>query len=130
VSHCFGGAGPDTVEGDMLPAGLIHDAITWVALDPLVQWVEHGVRPDRIIAYKVTDVVDLFSRPVCPYPALPRYIGAGDTTKASSFTCVADRDADDNQPPAPKYLDDGDNYPIVPITPTDDPNHGHDSDER
>jgi hypothetical protein len=31
---------------------------------------------------------------------------------------------DDNQPPAPKYLDDGDNYPIVPI---DDHDHGRDN---
>jgi hypothetical protein len=37
--------------------------------------------------------------------------------------CAADRDRDDNQPPAPKYLDDGDNYPIVPI---DDRDYDHD----
>jgi hypothetical protein len=46
----------------------------------------------------------------------------GDPTKAISFVCAADRDHDDNQPPAPKYLDDGDNYPIVPIENRD----GHD----
>jgi len=62
--------------------------------------------------------------PVCPYPELPRYSGVGDTTKASSFVCAADSDHDDNQPPAPKYLDDGDNYPIVPI---DDHDHGRDN---
>jgi hypothetical protein len=65
-------------------------------------------------------VTDL-SRPVCPYPELSRYRGEGDPTKASSFDCAADRDHDDNQPPAPKYLIDGDNYPIVPI---------HDRDNR
>jgi hypothetical protein len=70
-----------------------------------VQWVEHGIAPDRIIAYHVTNGVQDFSRPVCPYPALPRYSGVGDTTKASSFVCAADRDHDDNQPPAPKELD-------------------------
>jgi hypothetical protein len=37
---------------------------------------------------------------------------------------VADEDHDDNQPPAPIYLDDGDNYPMFPITPTDDQDHG------
>jgi feruloyl esterase len=122
VAHCSGGAGPDTVEGDLLPAGpnnpVFH--IARIALDPIVQWVEHGVAPDQIIAYHVTNAVQDFSRPVCPYPALPRYKGVGDTTKASSFACVADRDPDDNQPPASKYLDDGDNYPIVPI---DDRDH-------
>ena len=36
-------------------------------------------------------------------------------TKASSFVCIADENHNDNQPSAPKYVDDGDNYPIVPI---------------
>ena len=68
--------------------------------------------------------VTTFSRPLCLYPTLPRYSGVGDPTQASSFKCVADKDHDDNQPAAPKYLDDGDNYPIVSITPTGD--HDHD----
>ena len=98
VGHCTGGAGPDQFK----------------ALDPLVQWVEHGIAPGQIVACKIANGVTAFARPVCPYPELSRYSGAGGTTKASSFLC-ADRDHDDNQPPAPKYLDDGDNYPIVPI---------------
>ena len=125
VSHCGGGAGPDTVEGDPIPNGPGHLTIARLALDPLVQWVEHGVPPDRITAFKVTSAgATLFSRPVCPYPELPRY-SVGDTTKASSFVCVDDSDRDDNQPPAPKYLNDGDNYPIVPIEDRDR-DHGHD----
>jgi hypothetical protein len=36
-----------------------------------------------------------------------------------------DSDRDDNQSPAPKYLNDGDNYPIIPI---DDRDRGHDHD--
>jgi hypothetical protein len=39
----------------------------------------------------------------------------GDPTKAENFDCVDDGAPVDNQPPAPRYLDDGDNYPIVPI---------------
>ena len=95
-----------------------------------MQWVEHGTAPDQIIAYHVSGSVQDFSRPVCPYPALPRYSGVGDTTIASSFICVADRDHDDNQPPAPKYLNDGDNYPTVPVTPTDERDHGHEHENR
>ena len=121
VGHCNGGAGPDSAKGDTLPAPF--SKIDRIALDPLVQWVEHGVAPDRIIAYHVAGNVQDFSRPVCAYPALPRYSGRGDTTQASSFVCVADDDRDDNQPPAPKYLEDGDNSPIVPITPSDDRDH-------
>jgi feruloyl esterase len=122
VGHCGGGAGPDTVEGDLFPAGATNPVfhIARLALDPLVQWVEHGTAPDQIIAYHVANGVQDFSRPICPYPALPRYSGLGDTTKASNFACVADRDRDDNQPPAPKYLNDGDNFPIVPL---DDHDH-------
>ena len=92
-----------------------------------MQWVERGTAPDQIIAYHVTNGLTDFSRPVCPYPELPRYSGVGDTTKASSFICAADGDRDDNQPPAPKYLDDGYNYPIVPI---DHRNRGRDPDNR
>jgi feruloyl esterase len=131
VSHCGGGAGPGTLEGDTLPPpapGTGNNTIGRIALDPLVQWVEHRVPPDRITAYKVTSAgATLFSRPVCPYPELPRYKGVGDPTKASSFVCAADGDRDDNQPSAPKYLNDGDNYPIVPI---DDSNQTHDKDSR
>jgi feruloyl esterase len=111
VAHCGGGTGPDATD----------------FLSPLVQWVEQGVAPDQIIASKIVDGVTTFTRPLCPYPALPRYSGAGDPTKASSFVCAADRDRDDNQPPAPKHLNDGDNYPIVPI---EDRDHGHDHDNR
>jgi feruloyl esterase len=127
VAHCGGGAGPDTVEGDQIPPGPNSTTIARLALDPLVQWVEHGIAPDRIIAYHVTNGVTDLARPVCPYPALPRYSGVGDTTKASSFACVDDSYRDDNQPPAPKYLNDRDNYPIVPI---DDQAHAHDGDNR
>ena len=84
VAHCGGGAGPDTFEGDPLPASPGHAPIAQLALDPLVQWVEHDIAPDQIIASKVIGGVTAFSRPVCPYPALPRYKGLGDTTKASS----------------------------------------------
>jgi len=93
-------------------------------LSPLLQWVEQGEVPDKIIASRVVNGMTTLTRPVCPYPELPRYSGVGDTTKASSFVCAADSDHDDNQPPAPKYLDDGDNYPIVPI---DDHDHGRDN---
>jgi hypothetical protein len=97
----------------------------------MVQWVEQGIAPDQIIAAKVVNGVTTFSRPLCPYPALPRCRGAGDPTQASSFVCAADEDHDDNQPPAPKYLDDGDNYPIVPIADGDrGHDHGHDHDDR
>jgi hypothetical protein len=127
VGHCNGGAGPDSLKGDTLPAP--YSKIDRIALDPLVHWVEHGIAPDQIIAYHVMGNLQDFSRPVCPYPALPRYSGTGDPTQASSFACVADRGHNDNQPPAAKYLNDGDNYPIVPINDSDR-RRDHDHDDR
>ena len=84
VAHCGGGDGPDTIDG----------------LSPLVQWVEQDIAPDQIIVSKVVKDVTTFARPVRPYPALPRYSGVGDATKASSFVCGADSDRNDNQPSA------------------------------
>jgi feruloyl esterase len=112
--HCGGGAGPDTFN----------------VVSPIVPWVEQSIVPDQIIASKVVNGVTAFSRPLCPYPELPRYSGAGDPTQASSFKCVADKDHDDNQPPAPKYLNDRDNYPIVPLASTSDHGDGHDRADR
>jgi feruloyl esterase len=119
VGHCAGGAGPDT----LVVAGP----------DPLgqmVEWVEQDIAPDQFVFAKIVNGATTFTRPVCPYPALPRYSGMGDPTRASSFVCVADKDRNHNQPPAPRYLDDGDNYPIVPIAPTDDHDHSRDHDDR
>lgn len=92
-----------------------------------MQWVEQGIAPDQLLASKIANGVTAFTRPLCPYPALPRYSGAGDPTKASSFACVADSDRDHNQPPAPKCLNDGDNFPIVPI---EDRDYAHDHNNR
>ena len=110
IGHCVGGAGAENV-----------GSFGWPSV--LLDWVEHGIVPDRVIASKVVGGVTTFTRPLCPYPALPRYRGVGDTTKAESFDCVDDGEPVDDQPPAPRYLDDGDNYPIVPI---DDDRRGDD----
>ena len=65
VAHCRGGSGPDTFDG----------------LSALIDWVERGVPPDRLVAARMTPdgTVDR-TRPLCPYPQLARWTGAGDTT--------------------------------------------------
>jgi feruloyl esterase len=112
VGHCGGGAGPDRFEGRDRFDARIYAPFPQQAMEA---WVEHGMAPEQLIAAKVTNGAPVFTRPLCPYPALPRYSGTGDPTSAANFRCIADNDGDDNQPPAPRYLDDGDNYPIVPI---------------
>ena len=102
VGHCYGGAGPD-----------IPETFGWPSV--LLDWVERGIAPDRVIVNKFVADVPVLSRPVCSYPALPRYRGVGDPANPDNFICVDDGEPADNQPPAPRYLDDGGNYPIVPI---------------
>jgi feruloyl esterase len=70
VLHCGGGAGPDRFD----------------ALTAMEQWVEHGTAPASMLATKANSPL---SRPLCPYPQLPRYKGAGDPNSAANFVCSA-----------------------------------------
>jgi hypothetical protein len=54
-------------------------------LGPLVEWVEAGHAPERIIATGESAPGE--SRPLCPYPAYARYEGAGNASDAASYTC-------------------------------------------
>ena len=70
------------------------------ALSALVDWVERGRAPDRIIASArgagnaggVNDDVPASwapnrTRPLCPYPAIARYNGSGSVEAAENFSC-------------------------------------------
>ena len=72
MTHC--GGGPATDQYDCLTA--------------IVDWVEHGEAPDRILARAgaATPWPDR-TRPLCPYPAVARYAGAGSVDSAASFVC-------------------------------------------
>ena len=63
--------------------------------------------PQRIIATKyVEDVPELgivMTRPICPFPQVPKYSGQGDTNDASNFVCVQDNNSN-NPMVAPEYL--------------------------
>ena len=48
-------------------------------------WVEDGVAPKDLV---VTDNHSGRTRPLCEWPAWPKYGGVGDVKRASSFTCV------------------------------------------
>jgi feruloyl esterase len=72
MAHCGGGPGPNQVN--------------WLAA--MERWRESGAAPDRILATRVVDNgrVDM-TRPLCPYPQVARYDGAGSTNDAGNFTC-------------------------------------------
>jgi feruloyl esterase len=72
MAHCGGGEGPSAF--DMERA--------------LEDWVERGVAPDTVIAVRRgPNEAPERSRPLCPYPKVAVYKGAGDTNDAASFTC-------------------------------------------
>lgn len=72
MSHCGGGPGLTTV--DPLPS--------------LELWVEKGVAPDELVAWRAENAAILMTRPVCPFPKTARYNGTGDTKDAANFSCV------------------------------------------
>jgi feruloyl esterase len=88
VQHCAGGPGPSTFYG---PSALAHDAEHDVE-KAIERWVEKGVAPDRIVAasYKADDKPSTGlarTRPLCPYPQVARWTGAGSSDDAANFVC-------------------------------------------
>lgn len=72
MTHC--GGGPATDRYDCLVA--------------VVDWVERGIVPDRIVATAgPTAPWPGRTRPLCPYPQVARYAGAGSIEEAQSFVC-------------------------------------------
>lgn len=78
VYHCAGGYGPASFD----------------LVLPIVNWVENGTAPSEVIASETSSsgAVTL-SRPVYPYPLIPRYNGSGPADQASSFHPVTSPDA-------------------------------------
>jgi len=88
--HCGGGPGPNVFDD----------------LSALETWVERGVAPEEMVAYKTAsqndfapnrgptenrfpeDVMVLRSRPLCAYPMVARYDGRGSIDAAENFECV------------------------------------------
>ena len=54
-------------------------------LSALIDWVESGRAPERVIATGKSMPGE--SRPLCPYPQHAHYAGNGDTREASSYHC-------------------------------------------
>jgi feruloyl esterase len=107
MGHCSGGPGPNAfgqLGGTPVPADPQHDV-----LRALVDWVKSGEPPSQLIATKYVNDTPadgvLMTRPLCPFPELPRYTGSGDPTDAASFGCVDDG-VHHNPTPAPEYLKD------------------------
>ena len=70
MTHCSGGPATDAFDG----------------LAALLQWVEQGQAPDRVLAQGSGTLPATLQRPLCPWPQVARYSG-GDVNAAASFTC-------------------------------------------
>ena len=71
--HCAGGLGVSRVD----------------YRKALIDWVEAGQAPDRLVGARLIGGQTEMTRPLCPYPEVARYDGAGDPNSAESFTCVS-----------------------------------------
>jgi hypothetical protein len=71
VLHCGGGPGPDQVD----------------RLGAIVDWVEKGQAPLRLLASKVSGATVTRTRPLCAYPSRAVYTGSGSIDDAANFVC-------------------------------------------
>jgi Tannase and feruloyl esterase len=94
MQHCLGGPGPTFFGqlGTTTAQGPEHGIFT-----ALEEWVEKGVVPGEIIAtkYKDNNPHDPaeMTRPLCPYPQIAQYKGAGDTNNYKNFVCSSSESA-------------------------------------
>lgn len=72
MAHCGAGAGCDTFS----------------KLGVIDAWTQSGKAPDRIVTAKVEKSRIVRTRPVCAYPKVAKYKGAGDTSDAANFVCA------------------------------------------
>ena len=73
MDHCRGGDGADRFD----------------AVSALEQWVEQRKPPDRMVASRMRAGQVDRTRPLCPYPQVATYKGAGSTDDAANFICKA-----------------------------------------
>jgi len=62
--------------------------VGWDSLGALDAWVDRGVDPGPQIAVDTAKATAGRGRPLCEYPAYPRYDGSGDPNAAASFACA------------------------------------------
>lgn len=58
-------------------------------LSALETWVEDGTAPGTLIARDANPGAGERTRPLCRFPARPKYDGSGNPDLASSFRCVS-----------------------------------------
>jgi hypothetical protein len=62
----------------------------WDSLAALENWVERGLAPATVTAFDAVAGTYGRTRPLCEYPAYPKYRGSGSLDAAMNFSCVTD----------------------------------------
>jgi feruloyl esterase len=62
--------------------------VSWDSVTALENWVERGTAPTAQTIRDSNATSNNRTRPLCDFPAWPKYNGTGDINAASSFTCV------------------------------------------
>ena len=73
MNHCGGGNGCSSFE----------------KLATMDKWLETGKAPDEMLGAKIDHGQTVRTRPICAYPKIARYKGAGSEDEASSFVCTS-----------------------------------------
>lgn len=85
MEHCAGGPGAAAFGQLGIPTT---GGPKYGVFDALTGWVEKATPANTVIATKYTpDNKVALTRPLCPYPAVAKYKGTGDTNDAANFTC-------------------------------------------
>ncbi len=92
MEHCAGGPGPAAFGQLGIPTS---NGPKYGIFDALVGWTEKGISAGTVVTTKYApgesgDPKVTMTRPLCPYPAVAKYNGAGDTNDAANFTCGKD----------------------------------------
>ena len=61
---------------------------SWDAMGALDRWVTQGVAPETLVGTDTNTATSGRSRPLCVYPAFPRYSGTGSINAAASYSCA------------------------------------------
>ncbi len=72
MSHCSGGFCPNQLD----------------PMTAIINWVEKGKAPETLQARQMKDGTIIRTRPLCPYPYVSRYNGAGSIDDSVNFECV------------------------------------------
>lgn len=66
--------------GEFVPA--------WDAMGALDRWITQGSAPETLVGTDTNTATSGRSRPLCVYPAFPRYSGTGSINAAASYSCA------------------------------------------